>query len=128
MTSKPKCFHSAKWWIEFNPITLAECGEDVDTLAANLTGHRGVTRREFDGGLTVLANSFQGRRLNRPNDVVVKSDGAIYSITSSARASSRGEISRPRALAVVRLMMRSNLVGCSTGMSLGFAPRRILST
>jgi hypothetical protein len=24
---------------EFNPITLAECGEDVDTLAANLTGH-----------------------------------------------------------------------------------------
>jgi gluconolactonase len=37
-----------------------------------------VTRRELDGGLTVLANSFQGRRLNRPNDVVVKSDGAIY--------------------------------------------------
>ena len=24
---------------EFNPITLAQCGEDVDTLAANLTGH-----------------------------------------------------------------------------------------
>src|SRR6516162_3770050 len=39
---------------------------------------RRVTRRELDGGLTVLANSFQGRRLNRPNDVVVKSDGAIY--------------------------------------------------
>jgi gluconolactonase len=26
----------------------------------------------------VIANSFQGRRLNRPNDVVVKSDGSIY--------------------------------------------------
>jgi gluconolactonase len=39
---------------------------------------RRVTRRELDGGLTVLAKSFQGRRLNRPNDVVVKSDGAIY--------------------------------------------------
>jgi gluconolactonase len=39
---------------------------------------RRVTRRELDGGLTVIANSFQGRRLNRPNDVVVKSDGAIY--------------------------------------------------
>ena len=38
---------------------------------------RRVTRRELDGSLTVLANSFQGRRLNRPNDVVVKSDGAI---------------------------------------------------
>jgi gluconolactonase len=39
---------------------------------------RRVTRRELDGSTTVLANSFQGRRLNRPNDVVVKSDGAIY--------------------------------------------------
>jgi gluconolactonase len=39
---------------------------------------RRVTRQELDGSLTVIANSFQGRRLNRPNDVVVKSDGAIY--------------------------------------------------
>jgi gluconolactonase len=39
---------------------------------------RRVTRRELDGSLTVIANSFQSRRLNRPNDVVVKSDGAIY--------------------------------------------------
>jgi hypothetical protein len=33
----------------------------------------------------------------------------------------------PSAFAVVRLITRSNLVGCSTGMSPGFAPRRILS-
>jgi gluconolactonase len=39
---------------------------------------RRVTRRELDGSLTVMANMFQGRRLNRPNDVVVRSDGAIY--------------------------------------------------
>jgi gluconolactonase len=39
---------------------------------------RRVTRRELDGSLTVIANSFQGQRLNRPNDVVVKSDGSIY--------------------------------------------------
>jgi len=39
---------------------------------------RRVTRQELDGSITVIANSFQGRRLNRPNDVVVKSDGAIY--------------------------------------------------
>ena len=51
-----------------------------------------------------------------------------YSITSSARASSVGGISSPSALAVIMLMTRSNLVGCSTGMSPGFAPRRILST
>jgi gluconolactonase len=39
---------------------------------------RRVTRQEADGSITVLAASFSGRRLNRPNDVVVKSDGAIY--------------------------------------------------
>jgi hypothetical protein len=39
---------------------------------------RRVTRKEADRSITVLANSFQGRRLNRPNDVVVKSDGSIY--------------------------------------------------
>jgi gluconolactonase len=39
---------------------------------------RRVTREEKDGSFTVLANTFQGRRLNKPNDVVVKSDGAIY--------------------------------------------------
>jgi len=39
---------------------------------------RRVTRYESDGSLTVIANSFQGKRLLRPNDVIVKSDGSIY--------------------------------------------------
>ena len=39
---------------------------------------RRVTRTEEDGSITVIANSFQGKRLLRPNDVVVKSDGSIY--------------------------------------------------
>jgi len=39
---------------------------------------RRITRQEADGSITVIANSFQGRRLNRPNDVIVKSDGCIY--------------------------------------------------
>src|SRR5262249_20100535 len=52
----------------------------------------------------------------------------FHSITSSARSSNDSGIVTPRALAVVRLTTRSNLVGCSTGMSAGFAPRRILST
>lgn len=37
-----------------------------------------VTRTEADGMLTVLANLYQGRELNSPNDVVVKRDGTIY--------------------------------------------------
>ena len=39
---------------------------------------RRVTRTEHDGSITVLADSWQGKRLNSPNDVVVKSDGSIW--------------------------------------------------
>ncbi|WP_227270157.1 SMP-30/gluconolactonase/LRE family protein [Roseobacter weihaiensis] len=39
---------------------------------------RRVTRTEFDGSITVIADSFEGKRLNSPNDVVVKSDGSIW--------------------------------------------------
>ena len=39
---------------------------------------RRITRREADGSFTVIAGSFQGKQLNIPNDVIVKSDGAIY--------------------------------------------------
>lgn len=41
-------------------------------------GTRRVTRTEMDGKITPLAVSFNGKKLNSPNDVVVKSDGAIY--------------------------------------------------
>src|SRR5205814_8068732 len=37
-----------------------------------------VTRTEYDGTITVLAHSFEGKRLTGPNDVVVKSDGSIW--------------------------------------------------
>jgi gluconolactonase len=39
---------------------------------------RRVTRTEYDGNLTVVLDHFQGKRLNSPNDVVVKSDGSIW--------------------------------------------------
>ena len=39
---------------------------------------RRVTRQNPDGSITVVANNYHSRRLNRPNDVVVKSDGSIY--------------------------------------------------
>ena len=41
-------------------------------------GTRRVVREEADGTFTVVANNYRGRRLNRPNDVVVKSDSNIY--------------------------------------------------
>ena len=39
---------------------------------------RRVTRTEYDGTITVICDSFNGKRLNSPNDVVVKSDGSIW--------------------------------------------------
>jgi gluconolactonase len=39
---------------------------------------RRVTRTEHDGSITVLASHYKGKRLNSPNDVVVKSDGSIW--------------------------------------------------
>ena len=41
-------------------------------------GTRRVTRTEWDGAITVLADRYQGKPLNSPNDVVVKSDGSIW--------------------------------------------------
>src|SRR5262245_33018814 len=73
-----------------------------------------------------------GARAQRPchsaaeqRDELAASD---HSMTSSARSRNDSGIVRPSACAVVRLMTRSNFVGCSTGRSAGFAPRRILST
>ncbi|MGI9332012.1 MAG: SMP-30/gluconolactonase/LRE family protein [Gammaproteobacteria bacterium] len=41
-------------------------------------GTRRVTRTEWDGTITVIADSFERKPLNSPNDVVVKSDGTIW--------------------------------------------------
>lgn len=41
-------------------------------------GTRRVTRTEKEGSITVLATQFNGKKLNSPNDIVVKSDGSIY--------------------------------------------------
>src|SRR5205807_9793033 len=47
-----------------------------------------LTRTEYDGTITLLADSFEGKRLTGPNDVVVKSDGSIW--FSDNGAGSRG--------------------------------------
>jgi gluconolactonase len=57
-----------------NGLTLDRQGR---VLAAEHDGRR-VTRVADDGTRTVLAEQFQGKRLNSPNDIVVKSDGSIY--------------------------------------------------
>ncbi|MCP2258890.1 gluconolactonase [Streptoalloteichus tenebrarius] len=56
-------------------------GNTVDLQGRLVTceqGNRRVTRTEHDGSVTVLADRYEGRRLNSPNDVVVRSDGSVW--------------------------------------------------
>jgi gluconolactonase len=57
-----------------NGLTLDREGR----LTINEHGNRRVTRLEKDGRLTVLADRYEGKRLNSPNDLVYKSDGTLY--------------------------------------------------
>jgi len=57
-----------------NGLTLDRAGR----LTINEHGNRRVTRLEKNGVLTVLAERYEGKRLNSPNDLVYKSDGALY--------------------------------------------------
>jgi gluconolactonase len=56
-------------------------GHTVDRRGRLITcehGNRRVTRTEPDGSVTVLADRYDGRRLNSPNDVVEHSDGSVW--------------------------------------------------
>ena len=57
-----------------NGLTLDREGR----LTIDEHGNRRVTRLEKNGQVTVLADRYQGKRLNSPNDLVYKSDGALY--------------------------------------------------
>lgn len=57
-----------------NGLTLDRQGR----LTANEHGNRRVTRTESDGAITVLADRYRGKRLNSPNDLVYRSDGALF--------------------------------------------------
>ena len=49
-------------------------------------GGRRVTRTEYDGAVTVIADAFDGKRLNSPNDVVCKTDGSLWFTDPQAEA------------------------------------------
>jgi len=57
-----------------NGLTLDKHGR----LTINQHGNRRVVRMEKNGQLTTLADRYEGKRLNSPNDLVYKSDGALY--------------------------------------------------
>ena len=56
-------------------------GRTLDRLGRVVScehGSRSVTRTELDGSVTVLADRWEGHRLNSPNDVVVRADGTVW--------------------------------------------------
>jgi gluconolactonase len=57
-----------------NGLTLDPDGR----LTINEHGNRRIVRVEKDGKLTVLADRFEGKRLNSPNDLVYRSDGTLF--------------------------------------------------
>jgi gluconolactonase len=57
-----------------NGLTLDKEGR----LVINEHGNRRVIRTEKDGRVTVLADKYNGKRLNSPNDLVYRSDGALF--------------------------------------------------
>lgn len=57
-----------------NGLTLDPQGR----LTINEHGNHRVSRLEKDGSITVLADSFESKRLNSPNDLVYRSDGALF--------------------------------------------------
>ena len=67
--------------VVYRDYTHAANGNSMDVegrlYSCERDGHR-VVRMEKDGRLTVIASEFEGKRLNSPNDVVVRRDGQVY--------------------------------------------------
>lgn len=66
---------------DIRPNSHLANGNTYDNEWRMLTCHHAssrVTRTEHDGSITVIASHYQGKQLNSPNDIIVKSNGSIY--------------------------------------------------
>jgi gluconolactonase len=78
--------HMRRWTADSGITTFRQPSNKANGNAYDRTGRivtcehatSRVTRTEADGSITVLASHYDGKELNSPNDIVVKSDGAIY--------------------------------------------------
>ena len=116
-------------------IQLAQAQQsDTQSGAGKGANQRNTGNRE--GGAAATGASQNGGK-GPPQRIGARASGRqpfafsgtpIYSTTSSARASSVGGSERPSALAVLRFITSSYLVGACTGRSAGLSPLRIRST
>src|SRR5262249_48840342 len=91
--------------------------------------HHRVGRRSDDAKFAPPSEHVPHSRSSRTGNTSKRDELAPpHSITSFACARSAGGTAMPRALAVLRLITSSNLVGACTGISAGFSPLRMRST
>ena len=71
---------SGAWGVFRSPSNMANglTRDRQGRLLACEHGGRRITRTEYDGSITVLADQFDGKRLNSPNDIVCQSNGAVW--------------------------------------------------
>ncbi len=85
-------------------------------------GDRAIVRIEKDGSRTVLADRFEGKRLNRPNDLVLKSDGAIYFTDPRAGNNPNMELPTPAVFLIKNGAVKMLLNDYRTPNGLAFSP------
>src|SRR5262249_53204443 len=126
LTLGPAVFHRDVLPLDVSAFLqpLMECCECIGGLARGPTAEKADHRHRRL--LRARRERQHGRRATERRDEVAAFHG--HSITSSARVISDGGKSRPSALAVLRLIASSILLGNSTGKSPGLAPLRIRST
>src|SRR5262245_12396658 len=101
----------------------AKCSHKVPRV-----GGRRVAQKPNHRHPLALLRTRRNRPGRRPAEQGDELATPHHSITSSARASSVGGTSRPSALAILRLITSSYLLGACTGRSAGFSPLRMRST
>lgn len=94
-------------------------------------GNRRVTRTEYNGTVTVLMDRFAGKRLNSPNDVVVKSDDSIWlpirplAFSATTVASKRKRNCRPTCTALIRAPVKQRSSLATSPIPMACASRRM---
>ena len=106
------------------------CTKVPGHFCANRCGPSRRRMSDAPAGLKNFAHELEGTFFNNicQTRTHAPQPTESYSITSSARASSVGGTVKPSALAVLRLIASSYLVGACTGRSAGFSPLRMRST
>src|SRR5215813_10569710 len=103
---------------------LHECGDRGGLVCFDCPAHEHADVPHAVSFLRARRERPRGYRAAKQRDELA----TLHSITSSASCWRCKGTSRPSALAVLRLVTSSNLVGCMTGRSAGFSPLRIRPT